>query len=243
MKEPRAVVGFDGTPGSRHALRWAISYADRHGLPVHVVTCAAIPVVAVGVEGAFALSPEMIDEAILAAKELNADAQRNCADHGLLVTGEAASGEAVAALLEATGPADTLIVGASRGTGKVAALLGSVATGVVHGAKGAVVVVRTDTVRPTRVVAGVDGSACADHALQWAQAEAVALGAPLLPFTARVSPSPEVNLETECKDSDLLVVGTHGRSALRALLLGSVSRHTVIHAPCSVAVIHGEDCR
>lgn len=37
--------------------------------------------------------------------------------------------------------------------------------------------------------------------------------------------------------TDLLVVGSHGRSAARRLLLGSVSTAMVTHAPCPVLVV------
>ena len=37
--------------------------------------------------------------------------------------------------------------------------------------------------------------------------------------------------------ADLLVVGSHGRTGLTKLLLGSVSAHVVGHAPCSVLVV------
>jgi nucleotide-binding universal stress UspA family protein len=37
--------------------------------------------------------------------------------------------------------------------------------------------------------------------------------------------------------ADLLVVGSHGRSGLAKLLIGSVASHVVSHAPCDVLVV------
>lgn len=39
------------------------------------------------------------------------------------------------------------------------------------------------------------------------------------------------------RNVDLLVVGSHGRSGLSKLILGSVASHLVVHAPCSVLVV------
>lgn len=41
--------------------------------------------------------------------------------------------------------------------------------------------------------------------------------------------------------ADLLVVGSHGRSGLARLLLGSVAAHVVTHSPCSVIVVKSGD--
>lgn len=43
----------------------------------------------------------------------------------------------------------------------------------------------------------------------------------------------------EAKDAALLVLGSHGRGAVRRALLGSVSHAVLYHAHCSVAVIRG----
>lgn len=44
-------------------------------------------------------------------------------------------------------------------------------------------------------------------------------------------------LVAESESAELLVVGSHGRSGLKAALLGSVSRHVVSHASCPVVVV------
>ena len=43
------------------------------------------------------------------------------------------------------------------------------------------------------------------------------------------------------ESAELLVVGSHGRSGLKAALLGSVSRHVVAHAACPVVVVKAPD--
>ncbi len=37
---------------------------------------------------------------------------------------------------------------------------------------------------------------------------------------------------------DVIVVGSHGRTGLERMFLGSVSEHVVRHAPCPVLVVH-----
>jgi nucleotide-binding universal stress UspA family protein len=48
-------------------------------------------------------------------------------------------------------------------------------------------------------------------------------------------------LVAESETADLVVVGSHGRSGLRAAILGSVSRHVFEHARCPVVVVRVPD--
>jgi nucleotide-binding universal stress UspA family protein len=52
-----------------------------------------------------------------------------------------------------------------------------------------------------------------------------------------VERSPAEALLEESQDADLVVVGSRGRGALRASLLGSVSRTVAQHTPCPVVII------
>jgi len=54
-----------------------------------------------------------------------------------------------------------------------------------------------------------------------------------------ISGDPRTELVEAAKHqrADLLVVGSHGRTGLTKLLLGSVASHVVTHAPCSVLVV------
>ncbi len=56
--------------------------------------------------------------------------------------------------------------------------------------------------------------------------------------SSRATPARRSSRESE--DAELVVVGSHGRSGLKAALLGSVSRHVVDHAACPVVVVKAQ---
>ena len=61
-----------------------------------------------------------------------------------------------------------------------------------------------------------------------------------LPAEARIvngDPREELIELARRERSDLIVVGSHGRTGLTKLVLGSVSSHIVTHAPCTVVVV------
>ncbi len=54
------------------------------------------------------------------------------------------------------------------------------------------------------------------------------------------SASVAIAREAAARGSDLVVVGTHGRSAISRALVGSVAEQVIRHAPCSVLLARGE---
>ena len=78
----------------------------------------------------------------------------------------------------------------------------------------------------------------AEHCLTAATATLTAAG---LSVTWRILEGrpAETIVETVGRESaDLVVVGTHARTGLKAMILGSVARNVLLHAPASVLVVH-----
>lgn len=70
-------------------------------------------------------------------------------------------------------------------------------------------------------------------------------GVRAIEFEVRRTHSPAVGVCDLARDkgADWIVVGTHGRTGVGRMLIGSVAENIVRHAPCSVAVIREEDPR
>jgi len=49
-------------------------------------------------------------------------------------------------------------------------------------------------------------------------------------------PRVEILVEARSWGADLIVLGSHGRTGLRRLLMGSVAEYVMRHAPCSVEI-------
>lgn len=288
-RHARVIVGTDGSDGSNEALRWAAHEAARRGAPLHVMTCAQLPVtVEAGMVGAGAFAGSTMDAIVQEHELCNQQAVDLARSLGLQlsVTGETVLGAPGYALVSASHEDDIVVVGATSHPGRLTDVLGSVATVVAHRAKGAVVVVhghgRAEQ-EIKRIVVGVDGSDASDAGLLWATEEALRCGAelvlvhgwvyPYLGSRSSVSePRDEMRLDamrvlessaskahelapavachsiiTEegpakailnaAEEADLVVVGSRGHGGFAALLLGSVSRTVLQHAPCPVAVV------
>ena len=73
-----------------------------------------------------------------------------------------------------------------------------------------------------------------------AAAERVRLAHPTLVVVEQFEPGPVVrSVRRAANGASLLVVGSHGRTALGGILLGSVSRDILVALPCPVAVVPG----
>lgn len=169
------VVGYDGSPDARLALRWAADLARLEAAPLRVVT-------AVGELRLRHLTHLQAGSTAEHESALVTDARAAVDALGL----DAASLEVVEdapapALLQAAGPATVLVVG-SRGRGRVAgALSGSVSQHAGRHAPCPVVVVRAPAdPAATRVVVAVDGSPGCRPALTFAFDYADLTGAELV---------------------------------------------------------------
>ena len=139
----RIVVGVDGSPSSRAALRWAVRQAVLTGGTVDAVMAWQVPMVL----RTSAWAPIYVDE----ASGFEEDAQKTL---DAVISGEVAradrrevtarvvNGHPAQVLQEAAAGADLLVLG-SRGHGSFAdALLGSVGQYCVHHARCPVLVMR-----------------------------------------------------------------------------------------------------
>jgi nucleotide-binding universal stress UspA family protein len=206
---PGVVVGVDGSPTSRDALRWAAGFAARAALPLHVVWAWQYPADSVGAIG---LS-DVIEDAAATERidsQLRALLTAVLGVHADAATGAAMQAQPADALLRAAEQRDaSMLVVGSRGRGGFASLLlGSVSRQVCEHTTRPVTVVRElpedGTVALATIVVGIDGSSPAERAMTFAADLAETLGAELVVAHATASPEPlyppyvepEVDLDT-----------------------------------------------
>jgi nucleotide-binding universal stress UspA family protein len=140
---PRIVVGVDGSPSSRAALRWAVRQAKFTGGTIDAVIAWQIPVMLESYSWAPIGAEEAIDFGAEAKKTIEAVISEDVAPADQhLVTSHVVNGHPAQVLLDAASGADLLVVG-SRGHGAFAeALLGSVGQYCVHHAHCPVLIIR-----------------------------------------------------------------------------------------------------
>ena len=136
----RVVVGVDGSDCSVSALHWAAATAARHGCPLEVVHGWEFVPPSAWAAPVSGLDPETYDKEI--EEWLHGLVHLALGDGDQAVTVRSVQERAAAALHEAAGPEDLLVVG-SRGHGLMGeAFLGSVSSSCVHHARGSVAVLR-----------------------------------------------------------------------------------------------------
>jgi nucleotide-binding universal stress UspA family protein len=59
----------------------------------------------------------------------------------------------------------------------------------------------------------------------------------LVPQVREGKPAPEIVAEAEASHAEVIVIGSHGRSGLDALLVGSVTERVLRRAPCHVFTV------
>jgi len=138
----RIVVGVDGSPISKVALRWAVDQARLTGATVDAVIAWQIPDSMTGNAWA-ALLVEEPGFGVLAEKELT-EAIREVAgpDPDVTINPVVVQGWPAEVLLEASEGADLLVVGSRGRGGFTSALLGSVSQNLAHHATCPVLIIR-----------------------------------------------------------------------------------------------------
>lgn len=135
----RIVVGVDGSPTSRHALRWAVGQAELTGATVDVVHALEIRVT-----DGWAPMFDLVEHLSKAADQMLADAvaEATGAHPAVAVEARVIEGHPATVLLTAAEGATLLVVGCRGHGGFVGALLGSVSQYCAHHATCPVVIVR-----------------------------------------------------------------------------------------------------
>ena len=185
----RIVVGLDGSDESRSALRWAVAEAAIWDAELDVVHAWDFPFVIVPppMNFTYPADIEALERSAEALLDAEVEAVRvHTGPSPRQVEKIIVRDTATRALLETAKGADLLVVGSRGHGGFTGLLLGSVSNQCVHHAPCPVTVVResVDSSTHTRIVVGVDGSACGHEALTWAIAEAAARQQPLVALAA-----------------------------------------------------------
>lgn len=140
---PRIVVGVDGSPSSKEALRWAVRQAELTGAGVEAVMAWHMPLLV----GGYAWPPlevlETTDFGNIAGRVLS-QAVSSAVDPGgpVRISQVIKEGNPAQVLIGEADGADLLVVGSRGHGGFTEALLGSVSQHCVHHAQCPVVIIR-----------------------------------------------------------------------------------------------------
>jgi len=139
---PRIVVGVDGSPISKKALRWAVDQARLTGATVDAVIAWQIPEAMTG-QAWVALLVDEPSFGVLAEKELTeAISEVAGPDPDVTINPVVVQGWPAEVLLNAAEGADLLVVGSRGRGGFTSALLGSVSQNCAHHATCPLLIIR-----------------------------------------------------------------------------------------------------
>lgn len=182
--DDRVVVGYDTSPESADAVRWAATQAQARGWALDVVHVWGFAGQEGGGAGDSWLGREVRKQVHEVAEEGVAIARE--AAPGVVATPVVAHGSPVTALVDRAADARLVVVGRHGAGGALSSLTGSVTTGVLHRAASAVVVVPRGSWPAARsgdaVVVGFDGSPGAFGALEAAADHVDQAGTDRLPL-------------------------------------------------------------
>lgn len=139
VKGRRIVVGVDGSPASRHALRWAVAQAELTGATVEAINVLYLPVT-----DGWAPTFDLIEQMTIAGDQMLTDAASETAKaHPTVeVAHRVIEGYPAAILLAAAEGAELLVLGSRGHGGFVGALLGSVSQHCAQHSECPVVIIR-----------------------------------------------------------------------------------------------------
>lgn len=188
------VVGYDASPDARAALRWALDEARRTAATVRLVYAFDWYVGPMWLAPGPSVWPDSEARADARAMLANAVAEAAKSHPAVTVTPAVVDGPAQLRLRDESKTAAMLVLGGRGNGGFPELLVGSTAVSVSSHADCPVIVVRAATEHATEkaeggILVGVDGSPCAQAALEWAFERAVALDAPLTVVEAWTPPS------------------------------------------------------
>jgi nucleotide-binding universal stress UspA family protein len=138
----KIVVGIDGSPASEAALRWALEEAELRRLPITAIYAYEYPIVSTTSQALHLLEKGFAEYRAAAERVLDEVLNEVAANASVQPESVVMEGPPAAALIEAAGEDDLLVVG-SRGHGGFAGLmLGSVSEQCARHARSPVVIVR-----------------------------------------------------------------------------------------------------
>ncbi|MFI9638447.1 universal stress protein [Micromonospora sp. NPDC051925] len=219
------VVGVDGSEPALRAVRLAATEAARRHLPLRVVHGFIWPLLRAPIDplagnppggGLRQQAKNLVEAAV---------AEALATSPGIRVTGEIIDGEASAVLLGESPTAAMIVVG-DRGLGGFTALVvGSVAIQVATHADCPVLVARGEEHADGPVVVGVDGSATSLGAVEFAAAQASALGVRLRAVRAYTHPAATRPGDIQPLVYDEALLRDEEDAVLAESLVGLAERH------------------